>query len=117
MADFRKLPDGSLVMRGQPPPAPPPSLWQRLRGAIGLMPVQAQEPSPVPWWMNLPPQAESAPAAPAQPATPVPTTAAQDWGDIANEVAYRDSVIKAMGEGPKKILANEYLMGTKSWLR
>lgn len=117
MAEFTKLKDGSLILRGKAPPAPPPGLWQRLRGAIGLMPVQAQEPSPVPWWMNIPPPATNAPAASAAPAAPPPTSVAKQWEEVEKEMAHRDALNKAMGEGPKRILANPYLIGERGWLR
>lgn len=114
---FTRLPDGSLIMRGQKPVEAKPGVLAGLRSFI------ASKLNPAPpvdrYW--IPP--EPAPAAPvaaapahaiAGPGTPLPAYN-DPWGEIEEETMKEQRIKEQLGGVSRNILGNERLIQGK-WL-
>lgn len=114
-SEFTRLPDGSLVMRGQKPVEAKPGVLAGLRSFI------ASKLNPAPpvdrYW--IPP--EQTPAAPVA-AAPAPVVAGpgmplpaynDPWGEIEAKAAEQERVAKELGAVSKNILGNERLIQGK----
>lgn len=110
---FTKLPDGSLIMRGQPKPTEqPPGFFAGLRqwAQEKLSPTPAQ---PAPFWIP-----EAAPAAPPPPAVagpgaPLPSYNDAAWNEIAAKAADQERVARELGTVSSNIMNNERLIQGK----
>lgn len=111
---FTRLPDGSLIMRGQRPVEAKPGVLAGLRSFI----ASKLNPSPPVDRYWIPPESAPAPvaAAPAPavtgPGTPLPAYN-DPWGEIEEEAMKEQRIKEQLGDVSRNILGNERLIQGK----
>lgn len=108
MADFIKMPDGSLIMVGKP--APKPSAWERFKATVRAIPDRFS-PKPAPWWIEQRQAVQArAPVAPAQPVA-VQQAGPTGFGEAEAETARMQRINREFGTLPQRVLASEFFVG------
>lgn len=120
MPDFVKMPDGSLIMVGQP--RQQPSAWERFKATVKSIPDRFSA-KPAPWWIEQPRQAPVVVQA-REPMIPVMQQTAQqllapppsaapvnDFEEAEKEAKKRAEIVKQFGDVPRRILASEFFVG------
>lgn len=117
MADFVRLPDGSLILTRDRPEAEP-SQWEKIKAALSRLASAAlpQRTQVAPFW--IPQQVVPLPTAAAPVAVPESVQPSlpsyNDWKDVEKEVEARKKVVEGLGEFPQRMMASPLVEGKLS---
>ena len=113
MPEFIRLPDGSLILRGQPPK--PKSKLESLKAAIaGFIDAMRPAPKVQPYWIpqDKAPVLVTAPV-PVQSSAPAPAglPAYNPWSEIEGKASDRQRIVRELGDFPKRMMESPLVEG------
>ncbi len=114
--EFQRLPDGSLILRGQKPA--PPTRWQSIRAAVASFLDSLRPKSAQPTLVWLPDYQGSAataePVAQVPPSSPGALPAYNEWAAIEGKIAERERIKRELGSFPQQMMQSPLVEG-KLW--
>ena len=114
MADFIRLPNGSLILTRDTPPEQ--SKWQKIKGAMSRLASLAlpRRPEPAPYWIPqqvVPMPEPVAPSSEPASAPSLPAYNSNPWSEIEDKAKDRERIVKELGDFPKRMMESPLVEG------